>query len=191
MQPTVLPYHGFFQLIKESDVFVFLDNVQFSKQSWQQRNKVLINNKEHWLTVPVKNAHKPLIKDTLISDREEVEKIRKTARKFFKVDLPEATDNLCDLNMSWIKFICNRIGLFPRHVMASDLDKTDIVDICKTLNATEYISTIGSKVYFDDALYNEFRDIGCNVKFNSYEPDYSIVQYLNNKEYLIKRGLGR
>ena len=53
MQPTYLPWAGYFNLISSSDFFVFLDDVQFSKQSWQNRNRILIGDKMHWLTVPV------------------------------------------------------------------------------------------------------------------------------------------
>ena len=40
MQPTYLPYLGYFDLIAQADVFVFLDDVQFERKSWQQRNRI-------------------------------------------------------------------------------------------------------------------------------------------------------
>ena len=45
MQPTFLPWLGYFSLIKSVDKFVFLDDVQFDRRSWQQRNYILNNNK--------------------------------------------------------------------------------------------------------------------------------------------------
>ena len=53
MQPTYLPWSGYFNLIAEADDFVFLDDVQFSHQSWQQRNRILVNGQPHVLSVPV------------------------------------------------------------------------------------------------------------------------------------------
>ena len=53
MQPTYLPWSGYFSMIKNADIFVFLDDVQFDKRSWQQRNRILLNKKETFLTVPV------------------------------------------------------------------------------------------------------------------------------------------
>ena len=53
MQPTYLPWLGYFDLINRSDVFVFLDSVQFDKRSWQQRNRIKTPNGELMLTVPV------------------------------------------------------------------------------------------------------------------------------------------
>lgn len=54
MQPTYLPWCGYFEMVDRADVFVLLDTVQFSRQSWQQRNRVrLRDGREVWLTVPV------------------------------------------------------------------------------------------------------------------------------------------
>ena len=67
MQPTYVPWAGFFNLIAKSDVFVFLDDVQFQKNSWHNRNRLLVNHKPHWLTVPVKsNKLNQTIKETEI-----------------------------------------------------------------------------------------------------------------------------
>ena len=55
MQPTFLPWMGYFSMMGEVDKFVLLDDVQFEKRSWQQRNKILTSNGPIWLTVPVVN----------------------------------------------------------------------------------------------------------------------------------------
>ena len=52
MQPTYLPWTGYFNLIFQSDVFVFLDDVQYERGSWQNRNRILLNGQPHFLTVP-------------------------------------------------------------------------------------------------------------------------------------------
>ena len=54
-QPTYLPWQGYFALIDYVDEFIFLENIQFNKRSWQQRNKIINNGKEIFLTVPVKS----------------------------------------------------------------------------------------------------------------------------------------
>ena len=53
MQPTYLPWPGYFDLMDQSDIFVFLDYVQFDKRSWQQRNRIKSAAGEQMLTVPV------------------------------------------------------------------------------------------------------------------------------------------
>ena len=55
MQPTYLPWIGYFDLIDRVDCFVFLDSVQFDRRSWQQRNRVLTTQGPRWVTVPVKS----------------------------------------------------------------------------------------------------------------------------------------
>ena len=53
MQPTFMPWAGYFALINYVDKFVFLNDVQFNTRSWQQRNKIFANNKTRFLTVPI------------------------------------------------------------------------------------------------------------------------------------------
>ena len=58
-QPGYLPWMGFFKRIISSDIFVFLDDVQYIKKDWQNRNKIRISQGWQWLTVPVaKNKDK-------------------------------------------------------------------------------------------------------------------------------------
>ena len=60
-QPTFLPWAGYFALIDHVDEFIYLDNVQFTKRSWMQRNKIKSNDKELYLTISVnskKNTYK-------------------------------------------------------------------------------------------------------------------------------------
>ena len=56
MQPTFLPWIGYFDLIDQVDDFVFLNDVQFSKQSWQQRNRIATPRGLEWVTLPVESG---------------------------------------------------------------------------------------------------------------------------------------
>src|SRR6185312_5440952 len=53
MQPYLFPYLGYFQLIGCCDTFVIYDDVQFIKNGWINRNRILMNGAAHWLTMPV------------------------------------------------------------------------------------------------------------------------------------------
>ena len=53
-QPTFLPWAGYFGLIDYVDEFIFLDNVQFERGGWQQRNYIKVNKNKHLITIPVK-----------------------------------------------------------------------------------------------------------------------------------------
>ena len=70
MQPTYLPWAGYFELIDNCDLFIFFDDVQFVKKSWQQRNKIKTPKGELLLTVPVltKGKRGQLIKDVHINN---------------------------------------------------------------------------------------------------------------------------
>jgi len=67
MQPTYLPWLGYFGLMDRVDTFVYLDSVQFARRSWQQRNRIKSERGEVMLTVPV--AKKGL-RDQKIADVE-------------------------------------------------------------------------------------------------------------------------
>ena len=56
LQPTYLPWLGYFDMIDVTDIYVVFDHVQFVKKSWQQRNRIKTHNGELMLTVPVKKA---------------------------------------------------------------------------------------------------------------------------------------
>lgn len=66
MQPTYIPWIGYFDLIDKVDVFVFYNDVQLTKRSWQVRNRIKVPNGEVWLTIPIKKTKKR--NETLIMD---------------------------------------------------------------------------------------------------------------------------
>ena len=55
VQPSYFPWRGYFSLLASVDVFVFLDDVQYTRRDWRNRNKFEINKRADWLTVPVKS----------------------------------------------------------------------------------------------------------------------------------------
>jgi hypothetical protein len=58
MQPYFLSYIGYWQLIHAVDKFVILDDVQYITKGWINRNKIIVNGKEQWITIPMMNANK-------------------------------------------------------------------------------------------------------------------------------------
>jgi hypothetical protein len=56
MQPYIFPYIGYFQLMRAVDRFIFLDDVSYINKGWINRNRILVNNKDHLFTVPLKDA---------------------------------------------------------------------------------------------------------------------------------------
>ena len=173
MQPTYIPWIGYFNLISSSDFFVFLDDVQFSKQSWQNRNKILIKKKMHWLTVPViKKSLKDRINQIKIDDTQKWRKkhISSIKQNYFnhkyynelKIILELINDKelkyLSDLNISIIKAISEAFNIkSSKFLVSSELNKNGsrsekLLKIIKELNCDVYLSPAGSRNYIESDL---------------------------------------
>jgi len=171
IQPALFPWMGYFDIIKKSDVFVFFDNVKFEKRNWQMRNKIKILNKNEeswiWISMPTKNiTHETLIKDAQIDNSnnwkakhlnmfhshygKDVEDIE------FLLEMYETRwEMICDFNVKFISRCCDFLEIDTKLVRASDLDVSGkrsqlLVNICKKLGATEYLSGPTAKVYLED-----------------------------------------
>lgn len=193
-QPTYLPWLGYFDLIDQVDLFVILDNVQFEKQSWQQRNRIKTPAGLQWLTVPVKFRGRlgQLIQDVEIRDpgfwRGHVRAVelayRRTAHfaKFFpelKQILEHGnTDLLLDLNLRLLQWLMCVLEIRTPLVRASSLGQTGkrtelLANICGAVGATEYVSPLGSASYLL-AEQEILRSRGVEICFQNYEhPSYS------------------
>jgi hypothetical protein len=210
MQPTYLPWMGYFDLIDQSDVFIFLDTVQFEKQSWQQRNRIKTANGPLWLTVPVYQSLKQKIVDVRIDNTKNwrrnhsMSMVNSYRRSPFWTDYwPQLEaaygqdwNLLVELNIHLIGILCEMLLLKPRFVRASDMpniegEKTKLlIDICRKLGADTYLSPLGSRAYLESDA--EFRKVEISLLFHQYEhpiypqlygpflPHLSIVDLLLN-----------
>lgn len=197
MQPSFLPWIGYFSLISQVESFVFLDNVQFEKQSWQQRNRILTKNGLEWITVPVliKGRFGQLIKDVEISPVKFIDKqIKQITQnygraKYFDEYADEFFDcliefsqglSLSDLNISLIKWFCRKIKISTKFFRASELNATGkrselLVNILNELQAEQYLSPIGSLDYIKKD-YGIFKKNKIKVFFEQYDhPEYRQV----------------
>ena len=171
MQPTYLPWIGYFGLIYQVDIFVIYDDVQFDKRSWQQRNKIKTQSGSQWLTVPVKSKgmYSQKINEVIIDPKSNfstshIKAIETNYARapFFKVyknyifDCIESNSkSLLSLNQSLICLISNILNIEIEFVRSSDLKvagkkEERLVNICKKLSADRYVSPPGSKVYLDE-----------------------------------------
>tara|TARA_B100001093_G_scaffold498000_1_gene545589 strand:- start:5388 stop:6104 length:717 start_codon:yes stop_codon:yes gene_type:complete len=194
MQPTFLPWLGYFGLMRSVKYFVFLDDVQFTKQSWQSRNKIKnLNGDELWLSLPIKKHDL----NTNICDIEvqyesrDLQKIIKSYHYSYsktnnyhevqKILLENfRKKNLADINISIIEALRDRLGINIETIRSSELNiKADtkedrLIKIIKNFNSESYLSPPGSKEYLesDNSLkaFSE-NDIEINYfKFN--HPQY-------------------
>lgn len=172
MQPTWLPYLGYFQLIAAVDVFVFLDDVQFARRSWQQRNRILaLAGGEQMLTVPVKKTDRDaIIAEIEIDDGQpwrakQLNAVRHAyagrphvgeALAFLEEQLARAPNGrLADLTCGLIEAAARRMGLATPFVRASALacpgHRSDhLLAICRAVEADHYLSPTGSADYMEE-----------------------------------------
>ena len=213
MQPTYLPWLGYFDLINSSDIFVFLDSVQFDKRSWQQRNKIKTPNGELMLSVPVltKGKFDQNIYDVMIDMSQKFEKRHynsilssyKRSRyiESFIKELDEIYNSefikLADLNIRLIEWLSSKIGINTKFILSSQLDaqgsKTELlVDIFKKLNGDHYLSPAGSKDYIEED--NLFSKSGIQLSYQNYKhPTYNqlygdFIPYMSVIDLLFNEG---
>ncbi len=174
MQPTYLPYLGYFHLIAQADVFVFLDDVQFARRSWQQRNRIWGAGGEVMLSVPVQKADRDAAISTI--ETAETERWREKhlnairhayARRpffaetmaFLEDQLGTPTPRLADLNSNLITIAAKRLGLTTEFVQASALAASGershhLLAICQAVGASDYLSPMGSRDYMvEDGVF--------------------------------------
>jgi len=193
MQPTYLPWLGYFDLIDKADIFVFLDSVQFDKRSWQQRNRIKTSNGELMLTVPVlsKSRFEQKICDVMIDNSQKFEKkhfnsIRTNYHKstYFDIYAKELSEiyrskhnRLADLNILLIKWLSKKMGITSNFKLSSQLNvhgfKVDaLIDICKKVNGDHYLSPSGSIDYINNS--NIFPKSAIKLSYQTYQhPIYS------------------
>ena len=170
MQPTFLPWMGYFSLIEQADVFVFLTDVQFTKQSWQQRNRIrMADGRIHWLTLPVQQHLGELICNTQFDPRQpwrrkhlgvirqeyaRASRFRTVFPELQKVYESTDTNLLGEFNMTLIRELCGMLGIHSKFVDSRDLKPSQersqrLVDICHEVGATRYLSPVGSADYLE------------------------------------------
>lgn len=189
MQPTYLPWLGYFDLMDQADLFVILDNVQFAKQTWQQRNRIKNSQGLEWLTVPVefRGRFGQTIAEVEIREAEFWKKHARTLevnygrgehfRRFFPELLRLYQGNgpwrrLADLNVALMEWLESLLDIKTPMVRASQLDAAGkrsgrVAAICKSVGATEYLSPVGAAGYVLSEMA-EFSDRGIQVFFQNY-----------------------
>lgn len=195
-QPTYLPWLGYFDLIDQSDVFVFLDTVQFSKQSWQQRNRIRTAKGLEWLTVPVRRKGRThrLIREIEIGQspsfpRHHIRAIELSYSQapYFKSYFPKLQEILTEreallyqLNMRLIRWLACELGIEANFELSSTLGCEGkrselLVEICKQVDASVYLSPLGSASYLTEE-YALFQRNGIEILFHNYDhPAYPQV----------------
>jgi hypothetical protein len=193
MQPTYLPWIGYFGMIDQADRFVFLDSVQFARRSWQQRNRIKTANGVQMLTVPVlkKGAREQTIAEVQIdAGARFAEKHRRAiehalgkaphfkdyAEGLFAV-LEGGHEKLADLNIALIRWLCEAFGIAADFARSSEIAaegaKADLLAaLCTALGGEVYLSAPGSADYIEES--DAFETAGVTVAYHHYDhPAYA------------------
>ncbi|MFH1686489.1 MAG: WbqC family protein [bacterium] len=170
MQPTYLPWTGLFNLLANVDTFVFLDNVQFERRSWQQRQRIILNGREFMLTVPVrsKGRLKQSISDVQIdysrswADRHLQTLLHAYGKHPYGGEVLDLVGPclrskprlLVENNIAIIAALSGALGLTPRLLRSSTLSLSGrrselLMNICRHLGADVYLSAAGSRGYIE------------------------------------------
>lgn len=177
MQPTYLPWIGYFGMIYLSDIFIFYNDVQFVKRSWQNRNKIKTPHGWSWLTVPVISNFKENINEIRLNNdlnwREKhlkaIEFNYRNAPYFneFYETLKELYNTkyefLEDLNINFIKTIAKFLNINTKFLVSSDLKsdgaKTDrlisVINNLKNNDKCDYLTVPGTKDYIEPIKFEE------------------------------------
>jgi hypothetical protein len=166
MQPYFFPYIGYFQLINGVDEFVVYDNIQFTKKGWINRNRILVNSVDAYLTFPVKNDSDFLnVKDRYLADswdadrKKMINRITESYRKapnfqavflLIKDCLLFEEKNLFLFLFNAIQMVMDYLDIKTKLVVSSTIPidhslkaQEKVISICKALNADTYINPIG------------------------------------------------
>lgn len=184
-QPQFLPWLGYFDKIRRADTFILLDNTQYKKNEWQNRNRIKIHDGWQWLTVPVIHNFGQLIMEVKINNcvdwkRKHINALKLNYSKapFFNEYFPgieaiydQPWTNLCDINIAFIDQIVSWLNLDIDIVKASDFDVIEdgtlrLVELCKSLGSKKYLSGAGGNSYLDFEL---FKQNGVEVIIQDYQ----------------------
>jgi hypothetical protein len=201
MQPYFFPYIGYFQLIAQSDIFVFRDEVQYIKGGWINRNRILDRlGREIWFALPVVAASHRLAINQRSYTLEtknlrhllgQIESAYKRAVNFDEVfafvrNILEFGDaNVAAFNINLLERVAARLGITTRFVRASDLpdvaglrSQARVIDICHRVGASRYVNPIaGAELY--DARTFERNGLQLGFLEPALEPRSGLYPYLS------------
>jgi hypothetical protein len=214
-QPNFFPWLGYFDKIKQADIFVFLDSVDYPKSgssmsSWCNRVKLDINNTATWVSCPLIREHGvQIINSVEISSARDwktdlknyITTNYKRSPNFDEVFgliseiLEFETRLLADFNINAIKAIAAYIGIHSEFIRQSELPPTDststnrLIEICKQTESKGYICGGGAMAYQDDQA---FQQAGIKLIYQNFVPQVygnaeKFIPGLSVVDWLMKR----
>lgn len=214
LQPSYLPWLGFFEQIERSDVFVIYDDVQYSKGSWRNRNRIRTTEGWMWLSIPIltKGRSKQLIQEVEIKPSANwVSKHLKSLETYYQkapfyqtympdfkaLLLQKKWSQLVELNMVLIQWLCDCFEIDTQFVYSSQLNiqssdpSERLIEICQLLEGHHFYEGASGKNYMKMDL---FEKANIKVTFQNFQhPVYSqlhspFIPYLSAIDFLMNCG---
>ena len=207
-QPAYIPWLGYFDKIAKSEVHIFLDDVEYSKNNLFNRNKIKTPQGWMWLTIPVYYKSNMLICETKIvntfnwrkkhwysiktnySKAEHIEEYSDEIEGLYLKDW----ENLADFAISMNKKISEILGIKVKFLKSSELKVSGkrnekLINLCKAVGADTYLSGQGARIYIDEKLFlrNDVKIIYQTFIYPRYRklwgefiPNLSVLDFLFN-----------
>lgn len=190
MQPAFMPWQGLFELIYKSDIFIVLDDFQFSVQSYHQRNRLFIDKgRADWYTVPVLKSvsfglplSKTRINEQVLWRQKALKRIQHnySSAPFYTTVIPEVQkwlltpfESLSVQNIAFITLICRLIGIEREFRLSSDHPtafqrSARVVDLLRWCAGSRYYCAKGSFPYMRDEGLFPLSDV--ETLFQDFQP---------------------
>ncbi len=195
VQPNYIPWRGYFDFIHEVDVFVFLDDVQYTRRDWRNRNRIKTPNGDtQWLSVPVLGGRDQLIRDVVIDEgqawaRKHLEALRHSYGKTPHFDryFEELQDHyepgryrlLAELDVALVRLVASWLGIGTRFELASQHDAPGAKDdkllaLVRALDGGVYLSGPAARDYIRPQIW---ADANVELRYKDYAgyPDYAQI----------------
>ena len=185
-QPDYIPYPGLFYKMSQSEIFVFLDDAQFSSDNVHHWNKIKTPQGEFKLKIPVdykfgQKINKVRTKDELGWKEKHLKTIEMNYKKApyfedffpkFKEVLMKEYSSLAEQNIAITTMIAGLLKINVKFIKSSDMGiytarEERVIDICKALDGTEYISGHGAKAY---QVEENFTNRDLKLTYTDYKP---------------------
>lgn len=175
-QPYFLPYIGYWQLLNAVDIFVILDDVNYIKRGFINRNSILLNGASYRFSIPVRDAsqNKKIMEMRLCFDKKEKQKFLSRIEyaynkaPYFPQVFPFISDiihnpdeNLTDFIQYSLTRVADYLGIDTRIIRSSAMDKDNtltgqdrVIEICRRIGADTYINPAGGRKLYDNQTFH-------------------------------------
>ena len=176
MQPNFIPWMGYFKLIETSDLFIFLDDVEYSKNTWHNRNNLLLSDRSIYLwTLPIRASSSKQNFNNIFIDQNSlrINKLKNLLSQNFKKSanfdiFEKILDIIADqslplsiVNENIIKLMSIYLGITTNtqrasEVLSEGMRSEKILGLLKEVGASTYIAVDGAKSYMMEDDFEEF-----------------------------------